>query len=122
MITKLSPMLAVANLQRSIDFYVNALGFRVSSTWGPDDEPCWAMVSNGTVEIMLTVEASDDPPRAGQTIFYFYPDDVLRLHEKLSESGLVVSKVRETAYGMREFDMLDPDGHRLWFGEESAKT
>ena len=42
------------------------------------------------------------------------------LHGELSGKGLAVSPLRVTIYGRREFELRDPDGHWLWFGEATT--
>ncbi len=51
--------------------------------------------------------------------FYFYLDDVVALWESIKAQGYAVSDLRVAFYGMKEFDMSDPSGHVLWFGQET---
>ena len=54
--------------------------------------------------------------------FYFYPDNVVALHESLKSRGYTVSDLRVTFYQMKEFEMEDPDGYQLWFGQETDES
>ena len=40
------------------------------------------------------------------------------LHQSLKDAGLAVSELEERFYGMLEFEMTDPDGHMLSFGQD----
>jgi uncharacterized glyoxalase superfamily protein PhnB len=52
-------------------------------------------------------------------ICYSYPEDVAALHAEIKHKGFQVSDLRVTFYGMKEFELRDPDGHILWFGQET---
>ena len=36
--------------------------------------------------------------------------------------GLAVTDLRVTVYGMKEFELRDPDGHWLWFGQATDEA
>ena len=40
-------------------------------------------------------------------------------HLQQAAKGFGVSDMRVAFYGMKEFDMVDPSGHVLWFGQET---
>ena len=52
-------------------------------------------------------------------IYYFYPENVVDLHAEVKQKEFQVSDLRVTFYGMKEFEVRDPDGHILWFGQET---
>jgi uncharacterized glyoxalase superfamily protein PhnB len=52
-------------------------------------------------------------------IYYFYLEDVVALHGEIRRKGFRASDLRVTFYGMKEFELRDPDGHILWFGQET---
>jgi uncharacterized glyoxalase superfamily protein PhnB len=62
-----------------------------------------------------------DPARDGgwPAIYYFYPENVVDLHAEVKRKELQASDLRATFYGMKEFEVRDPDGHILWFGQET---
>ena len=53
-------------------------------------------------------------------VYYCYPDDVVALHQAWQQRGLPVTDLRVTEYGMREFELRDPDGYWLWFGQNTS--
>jgi catechol 2,3-dioxygenase-like lactoylglutathione lyase family enzyme len=116
----LTPMLAVADLQRSIDFYTRALGFTVKDTFG--DPPLWCSLEAGAARLMLDqrdphqLTPAADPARS-QYACYLYPDDVHAAHRRVTHAGFQAPSPSTTHYHMREFRMQDPDGHWLWIGQ-----
>jgi catechol 2,3-dioxygenase-like lactoylglutathione lyase family enzyme len=120
----LIPMLSVTDLERTIAFYRDELGFAVVNSLGSPD-PVWCMLRRDSVSLMFNQppECSEatSPRRAKDfQIFYFYPEDVRALHAGWKVRGLPVSDLRVTDYGMREFELRDPDGYWLWFGEPTT--
>lgn len=123
-LTALIPMLSVSNLTQSIAFYRDRLGFHVVNVFG-EPEPKWCMLGHGPIKLMLNepprAEINTLPPHARNfQVYYFYPDDVVGLHDTWKRGGLPVSDLRVTGYGMKEFELRDPDNYWLWFGQESA--
>lgn len=120
----LVPMLAVANLRRTMAFYCDQLGFEVVNSLGSPD-PVWCMLKRDSVRLMFNC-----PPDLNETtmprsakdfqIYYIYPDDVRALHAEWRAKGVVVTDLRVKTYGMREFELRDPDGYWLWFGEDTS--
>ncbi len=118
-------MLAVTDLPRTIRFYVERLGFNCASLFG--DPPAWCMLTRDGVEIMFNAPPREqvlrDVPAKSKDyqVFYFYPDDVVALRAELITRGVAVSDLRVTVYGMKEFEVRDPDGYWLWFGQETGE-
>lgn len=120
-ITKLRPMLAVADLPRTVRFYVEQLGFNCCAMFG--DPPVWAELERDGTSIMFNAppraDVERDVPRASKDyqIFYLDCDDVAALHAQYKARGLPVTDLRVACYGMKEFELRDPDDYWLWFGQ-----
>jgi catechol 2,3-dioxygenase-like lactoylglutathione lyase family enzyme len=110
-------VLAVHDAQRSADFYVRALGFEIVAE--PDG---WIFVRNGDCMIMLG-ECPDDmhPSELGCHNYFGYlrVDDVDAYHASISASGLAppIGPIADESWGMREFSLTTPDGHRIRVGQ-----
>lgn len=113
-LTRLIPMLPVRSMPASVEFY-RKLGFEVDQR---NDAWRWAMLSFGDCRLMLD-ESINVPPDAPRTcVLYLYPDDIHAFHAQLRRNGLAVPDLDVTFYGMTEFRFDDPDGNRLWIGQE----
>jgi catechol 2,3-dioxygenase-like lactoylglutathione lyase family enzyme len=115
-----TPVLVVADLQRSIEFYAK-LGFVEPATWG--DPPAFAMMNRDGFDIMLSKSDSPSQIRPNGA------DDVWNVHLRIADvaaeanalrgAGLAIARGPErTDYDMIEIDVLDPDGHRICFGQD----
>jgi uncharacterized glyoxalase superfamily protein PhnB len=127
-LTRLTPMLHVADVPRSLAFYRDALGFTLVSPESAVTEWGWAHIRRDGVDLMLAGGLEGSPiRRPGDTgadwpvTLYFYPDDVESLHLALGSRGVEVGKLSVTFYRMKEFSCLDPDGHMLTFGQETSE-
>lgn len=121
---RLTPMLSVTDLKQTIAFYCDELGFRCVSTFGEPD-PAWCHLVRDDVDLMFNQppreEMKEVPLRSRDfQVFYFYPEDVVGLHAAWSARGLPVTDLRVTLYGMKEFELRDPDGIWLWFGQGTS--
>lgn len=121
---RLTPMLSVTDLGRTIAFYCDQLGFRCVSKFG-DPDPVWCHLVRDGVDLMFNAppaaEMAELPRRAKDfQVYYFYPSDVVALHAAWKGKGLPVTDPRVTDYGMKEFELRDPDGYWLWFGQSTS--
>lgn len=120
---RLIPILSVANVEKSIVFYHDALDFSVLNRYENDGYLQWAMVKSGDTELMFAhCDASQGiliPAKKEDLVLYFYPDDIEALHTSLKDKGYPVSDLHVTFYGMKECHLTDPDGYQLSFGQET---
>jgi len=119
----LIPILICEDVQASIEFYTMVLGFSVTGREDDLGKTGWASLNQGSVQIMLASPTYlPDPIKVDgyypQALFYFYPENVEALHTTLKEQGHEVGELTVRGYGMREFQMIDPGGHVLVFGED----
>jgi uncharacterized glyoxalase superfamily protein PhnB len=122
---KLTPNLIVANVERSLAFYIDTLGFARGLTV-PDESPfVFASVTSGPVEIFFNDAATaikEYPAFAGKPIgatgtMFVEMQGVDALHERIRSAAKVVMPLETKFYGMREFAVEDPDGYVITFAE-----
>lgn len=111
------PVLDVTDVRVSADFYAR-LGFDCHGFWG-EDPVDFAIVQRGDVSIGLHFAGGPVPKRRGWSV-YVYVDDVEALHAELTGGGLAPSSICDQPYGCRDFDVTDPDGHDIAFGQDMA--
>ncbi len=54
MLTSLTPMLGVTDVNKSLEFYADALGFQETGRFEHDGTLSWAHIVSGKTELMLT--------------------------------------------------------------------
>ena len=112
-------LLIVADLPRSLAFY-DKLGFGQPSVHG--EPPCFAMLSRDGFELMLSTGENQTPrPNGASGVWDMYVrvDDVAREMWALAAAGVAIDKEpTDTFYQMREIEVVDPDGHRVCFGQD----
>ena len=121
----LTPNLLVADVSRSLAFYVDLLGFERGMTV-PEQPPfVFASVTAGAVQIFFNeaqTAIKEYPPLGGRplgataTMFI----DVLAIDDlwtQLKGKVPVVVPLHTQWYGMKEFAIADPDGYLITFAE-----
>lgn len=127
--SKLTPNLVVANVERSLAFYVDTLGFTRGLTV-PDAAPfAFGSVTSGAVEIFFNDAAAatkEYPAFANRPIgatgtMFIEMQGVDALHDRLKGSVKIVMPLVTQFYGLREFAIEDPDGYIITFAERVAE-
>lgn len=113
--TRLTPMLPVRSMPASVEFY-RKLGFEVEKR---NDEWRWASLRFGECQLMLDESINVAPHAPRCSVLYLYPDDIVAYHAQVRANGLDIPDIDLTFYGMREFRLDDPDGNRLWIGQNT---
>jgi len=113
---RLIPMLPVQSIAASIEFYAK-LGFRVERR---NDDWRWAMLANGDCRLMIDQSINLHPEVPRLSVIYLYPDDIVEFHRQARQNGLDIPDLDVTFYGLTEFRLDDPDGNRLWIGQNTT--
>jgi catechol 2,3-dioxygenase-like lactoylglutathione lyase family enzyme len=123
----LTPNLIVGDMDRSVAFYRNVLGFEQAKT--VPEKPPYVFVSmeQGGVVIFLNAAQplkSGTPvplagqPAAGTNSMYIKLRGIDELAARVEKHGIKpVIAMHKEFYGMREFAVLDPDGYLIIFAE-----
>jgi uncharacterized glyoxalase superfamily protein PhnB len=114
-------VLAVRDLATSTNYYTDVLGFRRD----PIDAPGWSFLTRDDFQVMLG-ECPDEKPASElgnhSYIAYLYVDGIDRYYEEIAAKGaLLTSRPQDKPWGLREFGMSTPDGHRITCGEPIAE-
>ena len=126
--TKLTPNLLVANVERSLAFYVDTLGFERGMTV-PEEAPfAFGSVVSGAIEIFFNDAAGavkEYPGFEGRPIgatgtLFIEVEGIEELHERLKPLVKIVMPIVSQFYGMREFAFEDPDGYVITFAQRTS--
>jgi|GEM_PF-224176 len=119
------PLLRVFDMEASLAFYVDILGFTVRESAGDADDVGWVWLSKNDINLMLNTqfESPDRPahPESHRvithqdTVLYLGCPDVDDTYKELKSKGLKMKPPRFTSYGMRQLYLHDPDGYGLCF-------
>jgi len=105
-----APILRVEDMQRSLHFYVDQLGFK-NADWGGDD---FTSVNRDRAGIYL---CRGDQGRGGAWV-WIGVEDARRLHDELKARGVSIRAPLTNHAWALEFQVEDPDGNVLRFGSE----
>ena len=116
------PQLRTTNLDQSIRFYTEKMGFTVEFRY----QDFYAGVRAGDQVFHLKQIDEKDPSidfvdHGDNFHLYLQTDDAAGAAEILKGNGVsFVRQVHETAWGTREFIIKDDQGHTLYFGEDRS--
>ncbi|HXU09981.1 MAG TPA: VOC family protein [Blastocatellia bacterium] len=117
-----APYFPVTDVERSMNFYDQVLGFRCEYSAGVPLQ--FAICSRDGLPVMLRrVEANavivPNEKQGGTWDAFFWVNDADALHSELSSKGadIAYGPLIQESYRMREFAVRDSDGHVLGFGQ-----
>jgi uncharacterized glyoxalase superfamily protein PhnB len=108
------PMLQANDLEETIRFYTQTLGFEVEQQTSR-----WCSLWWDQAELMFYEGGADSVATGMSGLLYFYPDDVEALWEQLKGRVAVERELQMMEYGMLEFAIRDCNGYILSFGESA---
>ncbi|MDY6833930.1 MAG: VOC family protein [Chloroflexota bacterium] len=122
---KLSPNLGVMNVDNTIAYYTEVLGFELVLAVPPGGPTDWAVLRNGDIEMMFQSQTSlvevlpqlQDKEIGGAFNFYIEVEDIEQLYMRLKDKATIINELHTTSYGMQEFLIQDCNGFILTFGE-----
>jgi catechol 2,3-dioxygenase-like lactoylglutathione lyase family enzyme len=120
-LTGISPVLLVADLERSVAYYRDRLGFRCA-TYGDPPNFATADREGATLLLALAEDTSRLVPHwhivENMWNVYIRCDDADALYAEVQERGAGIDyTIYDAPHGFREFGVQDPDGHDIAFGQ-----
>lgn len=115
------PFFAVADIEKSVQFYVDGLGFEMTRKWVVEGKLRWCWLQIGAAAVML-----QEFPRAGHDSWSpqgkvgegvsidFQCRDALAIYRAMTQRGIVAA-LPFVGNGMWVTSLNDPDGYRIEF-------
>jgi uncharacterized glyoxalase superfamily protein PhnB len=115
---RITPCLQVEDVNQSIKFYEEVLGFKTTMTHPREGQYEWVALQDGDAIFMLHAKSSkiNEIPEikkqapGGALTFYLETDDAEATLNKIKGKATILREVYETFYGTKEFVLQDPNG------------
>ncbi|MFN3648727.1 MAG: VOC family protein [Armatimonadota bacterium] len=118
-------MLYVRDVRRSVDFYVNGLGFTFGGWWDDsvhdynldlqaEGDFRYARLSAGPQPLALHATDAESAPGGG-AYFHLRVEAVDAYHRAVTGHGVEAVLPSQLPWGWRMFTVTDPDGHHWGF-------
>ena len=109
-------VLAVQDLRSQAAYFVDKLGFERDFT-----APGWEFLSFGDFKVMLGECSDEVPARETNNHSWFahaLVENVDEVYEEFLESGAnILTPIADRPWGIRDFTVVTPEGHRIVFGQ-----
>ena len=114
----LMPVLTVNDVEESVAWYRDVLGFYVAQEMKLEDKLAGASLRAGGVEILLTQDdfgkGRDRKKGVGFRLYCTTAQDIDDLAEAIESRGGVLSQQpKDQSWGVRDFAVTDPDGFQI---------
>lgn len=111
-------VLPVHDVDASIAFYRDQLGFQLTFTWKEAPTEYAVLKAGNDVSLHLTLRRDGLTPSPDHTILHVFVHDVDQLYQAYQQREVpIVTPIGDREYNMRDFDIKDPDGHIICFGK-----
>ena len=121
-ISAISPFFIVSNVDRTITFYGEKLGFGTTFQQ-PDASPFFAILRRDGAQLFVKSEHDVKPqpnpsrhPNLRWDAFVFTADPDTLAAEFVDRGAALSVPLKDTHDGLRGFEITDPDGYVLFFG------
>ncbi|WP_420349101.1 VOC family protein [Pelagibius sp.] len=116
-LTRSTPVLKTGDYPRARTFYHQTLGFRILEEGGSPAR--FGIFERDRAVVFVDAWHGAPPASPGGWDAYLHCEDVDALCRELAGAGARITRQPEdTTYGMREFEVTDPDGNVLCFGTD----
>ena len=110
-----TPRLPVSDVEKELAFYVDRLGLQRGWKWG--NPVTHANVCRDSISLDLIATPAE---RRGPAMAYIQLSGVDAYFSELKGRNVDSSELADRPYGMRDFEVVDPSGNRLAFGEPTV--
>ena len=124
----ISPLLAVRDMKKTIEFYTNSLGFKAGMAFPDATNPEYIDLSKDGMVIMCIPAKNhginhEEKFGIGVYLYMQIDGDIDEYYEELKGRGVKIAvDIKEEPYGVRDFTVEDIDGYKLTFNQLSKTT
>jgi catechol 2,3-dioxygenase-like lactoylglutathione lyase family enzyme len=119
--TASAPVLLVADVMASANYFRDKLGFTYDKFWGHPPDFCMVRRDGLTIMLAQTDRANIKPHWQtvhGMWNVYLWVDDVEAMYQELTGRGVIIDyELGAKSYGVKEFGVQDLDGHDIGIGQ-----
>jgi uncharacterized glyoxalase superfamily protein PhnB len=121
------PALTVNDLQASVAWYRDVLGFIVAEEYRRDDQVMGVRLKAGAVELLLGqddfAKGRDRQKGAGLRFYCTTAQDVDQLAAEIQKrGGQLTQEPKDQPWGTRDFAVVDPDGFNISISTAPAQS
>ncbi len=119
------PFFAVSNIEKSIKYYVDGLGLKMTNKWIDKGKLRWCWLELGDAALMLQEfrkkghDSWTPEGKVGEGVsIYFICEDALAIYREVKSRGIRVAKPF-VGNGMWVTSLSDPDGYQIYFESDT---
>jgi len=120
-VTQVIPFFCITDMERSLRYYVDGLGFTRTNQWVVDGQMRWCWLEFGGAALMLQTCAKkmlDSMPPGGilgqGVSLWFQCEDAISIYHDVRSRGIEASEP-QVGNGLWDTMLSGPDGYRLHF-------
>lgn len=117
----LAPSLTVDDLTKSLAWYTEKLGFKITQRWENEGRLLGAELAAGDVDIYLSQEDGSKGPRLkgqGFRLYWYTQQDVDKMADGIKSRGGMLTSEPKDEWGVRSFSLVDPTGYLITISTE----
>ena len=121
----ISPLLAVRDMKKTIEFYNKSLGFKAGMAFPDATNPEYIDLSKDGMVLMFIPAKNHDISQQekfgiGVYLYMLIDGDIDEYYEELKGRGVKIAvDIKDEPYGVRDFTVEDIDGYKLTFNQLS---
>jgi len=111
------PFFMVTNMEKSLQFYIDGLGFELKMKWEPRGSIEWCWLQFDLASLMLQEYRDNQPPAklgVGMSVC-FMCDDALEIYNQIISRGISLNAEPFVGNQLWVVGINDPDGYAVFF-------
>ncbi len=119
-LNSLVPVIQCEHLEETLEFYQQAFRYVPVQQQSKDGALKWVYLKSDSTFLMLqcTDKSGTNKAISDSIILHYYTNDITTLHQYIRARGYTTGSIQQTAYGMKQFYINDPEGNTISVGEQ----